>query len=59
MNVDRQLVAQAVLAGQLPEYLLTDAEVVEIIDRSLDVVLEQLSLTNPSVFWGIEDPLPN
>ena len=59
MNEERLLVAEAVLAGQIPEYHLTQAEIDELFERACDAATEKLLLEAEargcSVFWGFAD----
>jgi hypothetical protein len=59
MSEERLLVAEAVLAGQIPEYHLSQAEIDEIFERACDAATEKLLLEAEargcSVFWGFAD----
>jgi hypothetical protein len=59
MNEERLLVAEAVMAGQIPEYHLTQAEIDELFERACDAATEKLLLEAEargcSVFWGFAD----
>jgi hypothetical protein len=59
MTEERLLVAEAVLAGQIPEYHLSQSEIDEIFERACDAATEKLLLEAEargcSVFWGVED----
>ena len=59
MSEERLLVAEAVLAGQIPEYHLSQSEIDEIFERACDAATEKLLLEAEargcSVFWGVED----
>jgi hypothetical protein len=58
MNEERLLVAEAVLAGQIPEYHLTQDEIDELFERCCDAVTAKLMIEAEqrgcSVFDGIE-----
>lgn len=61
MTDERYLVVQAVLAGQLPGSVLTDAETQQVasdlFDTVLDDTLEKLQENQElSVFWGEDNP---
>ena len=61
MTDERYLVVQAVLAGQLPGSVLTDAEAQQVasdlFDTVLDDTLEKLQENQElSVFWGEDNP---
>ena len=61
MTDERYLIVQAVLAGQLPGSVLTDAEAVQVasdlFDTVIDDALEKLQQNQQlSVFWGEESP---
>lgn len=61
MTDERYLVVQAVLAGQLPGSVLTDAEAVQVasdlFDTVIDDALEKLQQNQElSVFWGEASP---
>ena len=59
MTEERLLVAEAVLAGQIPEYHLSQSEIDEIFERACDAATEKLLLEAEtrgcSVFWGFAD----
>ena len=59
MSEERLLVAEAVLAGQIPEYHLSQSEIDEIFERACDAATEKLLLEAEargcSVFWGFAD----
>jgi hypothetical protein len=59
MSEERLLVAEAVLAGQIPEYHLSQAEIDELFERACDAATEKLLLEAEargcSVFWGFAD----
>ena len=59
MSEERLMVAEAVLAGQIPEYHLSQSEIDEIFERACDAATEKLLLEAEargcSVFWGFED----
>jgi len=59
MDELRLMVAEAVLAGQIPEYHLTQAEIDELFERCCDAATEKLLLEAEargcSVFWGVAD----
>ena len=59
MTEERLLVAEAVLAGQIPEYHLSQSEIDEIFERACDAATEKLLLEAEargcSVFWGVAD----
>jgi hypothetical protein len=59
MSEERLLVAEAVLAGQIPEYHLTQAEIDELFERVCDAATEKLLIEAEargcSVFWGFAD----
>jgi hypothetical protein len=59
MNEERLLVAEAVMAGQITEYHLTQAEIDELFERACDAATEKLLLEAEargcSVFWGFAD----
>ena len=58
MSEDRLMVAEAVMAGQIPEYHLTQAEIDELFERACDAATEELLLEAEargcSVFWGVD-----
>jgi hypothetical protein len=58
MNEDRLMVAEAVLAGQIPEYHLTQDEIDELFERCCDAATEKLLVEAEqrgcSVFWGVD-----
>jgi hypothetical protein len=59
MSEDRLMVAEAVMAGQIPEYHLTQSEIDELFERACDAATEVLLLEAESrgcsVFWGFAD----
>ena len=59
MNEERLMVAEAVMAGQIPEYHLTQAEIDEIFEHACDAATEKLLIEAEargcSVFWGFAD----
>ena len=61
MSEERLMVAEAVLAGQIPEYHLTQDEIDELFERCCDLATEKLmaeaEARGCSVFDGIEDNL--
>jgi hypothetical protein len=62
MSEDRLMVAEAVMAGQIPEYHLTQAEIDEIFEIACDAATEKLMAEAEqrgcSVFDGVAgDPL--
>ena len=58
MTEERLMVAEAVLAGQIPEYHLTQAEIDELFERACDAATDRLMVEAEqrgcSVFDGIE-----
>ena len=58
MTEDRLLVAEAVLAGQIPEYHLSQAEIDELFEIACDAATDRLMLEAEqrgcSVFDGVE-----
>lgn len=58
MTEDRLMVAEAVLAGLIPEHHLTQAEIDELFERCCDAATEKLLLEAEqrgcSVFWGVD-----
>jgi hypothetical protein len=58
MSEDRLMVAEAVLAGQIPEYHLTQSEIDELFEIACDAATDKLmyeaELRGCSVFDGIE-----
>lgn len=58
MSEERLMVAEAVLAGQIPEYHLTQDEIDELFERCCDAATEKLMIEAEqrgcSVFDGIE-----
>jgi hypothetical protein len=58
MSEERLLVAEAVLAGQIPEYHLTQDEIDELFERACDTATDKLMLEAEqrgcSVFDGVE-----
>ena len=62
MTEDRLMVAEAVMAGQIPEYHLTQAEIDELFEIACDTatakIMQEAELRGCSVFDGIDgDPL--
>jgi hypothetical protein len=59
MSEDRLLIAEAVMAGQIPEYHLSQAEIDELFERACDAATEKLLVEAESrgcsVFWGFAD----
>jgi hypothetical protein len=59
MSEDRLMVAEAVIAGQIPEYHLTQAEIDELFeiacDAATDKLLAEAEARGCSVFWGLAD----
>jgi hypothetical protein len=59
MSEERLMVAEAVMAGQIPEYHLTQSEIDELFERACDAATEKLLLEAESrgcsVFWGFAD----
>lgn len=59
MSEDRLMVAEAVMAGQIPEYHLTQAEIDELFEIACDATTEKLLVEAESrgcsVFWGFAD----
>ena len=59
MDELRLMVAEAVLAGQIPEYHLTQDEIDELFERACDAATEKLLIEAESrgcsVFWGVEE----
>ena len=57
MDELRLMVAEAVLAGQIPEYHLTQDEIDELLERCCDAATEKLLIEAESrgcsVFWGM------
>ena len=58
MSEDRLMVAEAVMAGQIPEYHLTQAEIDYLFERACDLATDKLlaeaEMRGCSVFDGIE-----
>jgi len=58
MTEERLMVAEAVLAGQISEEHLTQAEIDELFERCCDAAIEKLLLEAEqrgcSVFWGVD-----
>ena len=58
MTEDRLMVAEAVMAGQIPEYHLTQAEIDELFeiacDAATDKLLVEAELRGCNVFTGFE-----
>lgn len=61
MTEERLMVAEAVLAGQIPEYHLTQDEIDELFERCCDLATERLmqeaEARGCSVFDGIDGDL--
>jgi hypothetical protein len=62
MTEDRLMIAEAVMAGQIPEYHLTQDEIDELFERACDLatakLMEEAEQRGCSVFDGIAgDPL--
>ena len=62
MTEDRLMVAEAVMAGKIPEYHLTQNEIDELFERACDAATDKLMLEAEqrgcSVFDGIDgDPV--
>jgi hypothetical protein len=62
MSEERLMVAEAVMAGQIPEYHLTQDEIDELFERACDLATDKLlaeaEQRGCSVFDGIDgDPL--
>ena len=59
MSEDRLMVAEAVMAGQIPEYHLSQAEIDELFEIACDAATEKLLVEAESrgcsVFWGFAD----
>ena len=59
MSEERLMVAEAVMAGQIPEYHLTQSEIDELFERACDAATEKLLVEAESrgcsVFWGFAD----
>jgi hypothetical protein len=59
MTEERLMVAEAVMAGQIEEYHLTQAEIDELFEIACDTATEKLLLEAEArgctVFWGLED----
>jgi hypothetical protein len=59
MSEERLMVAEAVIAGQIPEYHLTQAEIDELFEIACDAATEKLLVEAESrgcsVFWGCAD----
>jgi hypothetical protein len=59
MSEDRLMVAEAVMAGQIPEYHLTQNEIDELFEIACDAATEKLLIEAEargcSVFWGFAD----
>jgi hypothetical protein len=59
MSEDRLLIAEAVMAGQIPEYHLSQAEIDELFEIACDAATEKLLVEAEargcSVFWGFAD----
>ena len=58
MTEERLMVAEAVMAGQIEEHHLTQAEIDELFERCCDLATEKLLIEAESrgcsVFWGVE-----
>ena len=50
MTSDRVLVARAVFAGQLPSHFLSTAEIVEIEEEMMEMIMEKKLAENKMVF---------
>jgi hypothetical protein len=54
----REMIVQAVLAGQIPEYHLTQDEIDELFERCCNAATEKLLLDAEqrgcTVFWGLD-----
>jgi hypothetical protein len=62
MSEERLMVAEAVFAGQIPEYHLTQAEIDELFERACDAATDKLLVEAEargcSVFDGVDgDPI--
>jgi hypothetical protein len=59
MTEERLMIAEAVMAGQIPEYHLTQDEIDELFEIACDTATEKLLLEAEargcSVFWGLAD----
>jgi hypothetical protein len=60
MTPEREMIAMAVLEGKLPESVLTQSEVDEILclvqEAIMDKRLQEAEAAgNPSVFWGFDE----
>lgn len=54
---ERLMVIQAVAEGQLPATVITDDEIVFMVDNVLETMLEELSTRSGiTVFWGEDQP---
>lgn len=58
MTEDRLMVAEAVMAGQIPESHLTQSEIDELFelacDRATEKLMQEAELRGCSVFYGVE-----
>lgn len=58
MTEDREMIVMAVLEGKLPESMLTQAEVDEVLILVQEAVMEKTMQTRHdaggSVFWGVD-----
>lgn len=58
MTPERQMIAWAVLEGKLPESMLTQSEVDEILCRVQEAMMEKIMQdrhdAGESVFWGMD-----
>jgi hypothetical protein len=58
MTPEREMIVMAVLEGKLPEQMLTQAEVDEVLvlvqEAIMDKRMQDLSDAGGSVFWGVD-----
>ena len=58
MTPEREMIVMAVLDGKLPESMLTQAEVDEVLilvqQAVMDKKMQELSDAGGSVFWGVD-----
>ena len=59
MTPEREMIVWAVLQGKLPEQMLTQEEVDEVLVLVQEAIMDKRlqeaeSAGNPSVFWGLE-----
>ena len=58
MTEERLMIAEAVMAGQIPEYHLTQAEIDELFEIACDASTEKLLLEAEArgctVFWSVD-----